>query len=189
VPISLVARIGRVSGYLNDIATAAADRRAYPGELAAPHVVRRLADEYRGAAHLLLPSGRRGDPLSRAPYRFAAIHAIELYLNAFLLKQSIEPSVVRRMQHDLSARTTLAIDSGLRLRKRTEAHLHDMTGNREYLVTRYGPELTATMSQINRLTATLDEVAKKVTAAVPNPAGPAGATSATRNTQGERATG
>ena len=49
-------------------------------------------------------------------------------------------------------------------------HLHAMTGNREYLVTRYGPEMTATVSQVNRLTATLDEVAKKVTAAVPNPA-------------------
>ena len=170
---------------MNDIALAAAGRRTYPGELAAPHVVRRLADEYRSAAHLLLPTGRRRDPLSRAPYRFAAIHAIELYLNAFLLKQSVEPSVVRRMQHDLSARTKLAIDSGLRLRKRTEAHLHDMTGNREYLITRYGAELTATMSQINRLTATLDEVAKKVTVAVPNPAGSAGTSSATRNAQGE----
>lgn len=143
--------------------------QSYPGELAAPHMIRRLADEYRSAAHVLLPHGRRGDPVSRAPYRFAAIHAIELYLNAFLLKQGHEPRVVRGMQHHLSDRTRLAIESGLRLRKRTEAHLHAMTGNREYLVTRYGPEMTATASQINRLTATLDEVAKKVSAAVPNP--------------------
>ena len=170
MPISLVARIGRVPGYLNDIAITAAGRQAYPGEFAAPYMIRRLADEYRSAAHLLLPHGRRGDPLSRAPYRFAAIHAIELYLNAFLLKQGHEAGVVRGMQHHLSARTHLAIESGLRLRKRTETHLHAMTGNREYLVTRYGPEMTATVSQINRLAATLDEVAKKVTAAVPNPA-------------------
>lgn len=162
-----------------------AGRRTYPGELAAPHVVRKLADEYCSAAHLLLSIGRRGDPLSRAPCRFAAIHAIELYLNAFLLKQSVEPNVVRRMQHDLSARTKLAINSGLKLRKRTEAHLHDMTGNREYLVTRYDAELTATMSQINRLTATLDEVAKKVTVAVPDPAGSAGASPTARNAQRE----
>jgi len=38
-----------------------------------------------------------------------------------------------------------------------------MAGNREYLVTRYGPEMAATISQINRLTATLEEVANKVT--------------------------
>ncbi|WP_292657903.1 hypothetical protein [Mesorhizobium sp.] len=31
------------------------------------------------------------------------------------------------------------------------------------MITRYGPELAATASQINRLTATLEEVAVKVT--------------------------
>jgi hypothetical protein len=41
-----------------------------------------------------------------------------------------------------------------------------MMGNREYLVTRYGPEMTSTASQINRLTATLEEVAIKVTKVV-----------------------
>jgi hypothetical protein len=41
-----------------------------------------------------------------------------------------------------------------------------MVGNREYLVTRYGAEMTSTVSQINRLTATLDEVANKVTAMI-----------------------
>ena len=54
------------------------------------------------------------------------------------VKQGREAGVVRGMQHHLSARTHLAIESGLRLRKRTETHLHAMTGNREYLVTRYG---------------------------------------------------
>ena len=44
-----------------------------------------------------------------------------------------------------------------------------MAGNREYLVTRYGPEMTATTSQINRLTATLDEVANKVSAMMSTP--------------------
>jgi hypothetical protein len=67
------------------------------------------------------------------------------------------------MQHDLAARAELAIACGLRLKKRTTAHLNAMTGNREYLVTRYGPEMTTTISQINRLTATLEEVANKVT--------------------------
>lgn len=70
------------------------------------------------------------------------------------------------MHHNLAARTELAIAYGLRLRKLTAAHLSAMDGNREYLVTRYGPEMAATVSQINRLTATLEEVASKVTAAI-----------------------
>lgn len=38
--------------------------------------------------------------------------------------------------------------------------------SREYLITRYGPELASTLSQINRLSATLEEVATKVRLAV-----------------------
>lgn len=100
----------------------------------------------------------------------SAIHAIELYLNALLLFRGQETSRIRGLQHDLAARTEMAIANGLQLRKRTAAHLSAMAGNREYLVTRYGPEMTATISQINRLTATLDEVANKVAAmmAAPN---------------------
>ena len=75
-----------------------------------------------------------------------------------------ETSRIRGLQHSLAARSEMAIASGLQLRKRTAAHLSAMAGNREYLVTRYGPEMTATISQINRLTATLDEVANKVSA-------------------------
>jgi len=129
-----------------------------------------LAEEYRKAAHLLLQLGRRGDPLSRAPCRLSAIHAIELYLNALLLFMGQETTRIRGLQHNLAARSEMAIANGLQLRKRTAAHLSAMAGNREYLVTRYGPEMTATISQINRLTATLDEVANKVSAmmAVPN---------------------
>jgi hypothetical protein len=37
-----------------------------------------------------------------------------------------------------------------------------VTRDREYLVSRYGPEDFATLSEINRLVATLDEVASKV---------------------------
>ena len=134
---------------------------SYPGELATPDQVRRLADEYRNAAHHLLTLGRRGEPLSRAPFRFAAIHAIDLYLNAFLLHRGQDAAVVRGLQHNLAGKTDLAIESRLALRQRTIAHLHSMTTNREYLVTRYGPETTATTFQVNRLKATLDEVARK----------------------------
>ncbi|MDB5460335.1 MAG: hypothetical protein JWO72_2076 [Caulobacteraceae bacterium] len=70
------------------------------------------------------------------------------------------------MQHNLAARTELAIASGLRLRLRTAAHLRALAENREYLMTRYEPERTGTASQMNRLAATLEEVAMKVTAVI-----------------------
>jgi hypothetical protein len=141
----------------------AASQKLYPGELATPDEIRLLADEYRKAAHLLQQLGRAGKPLSMAPFRLSAIHAIELYLNALLLHRGYVPADIRRMQHDLAERTDLAIASGLTLRSRTAAHLNALAENREYLVTRYGPELSKTASQVNRLEATLEEIARKVT--------------------------
>lgn len=68
------------------------------------------------------------------------------------------------MQHNLAARTSLAIEKGLVLRKRTAAHLAAMHETREYLILRYGPEIISRMSQINRLSATLEEVSQRVRA-------------------------
>ena len=135
----------------------------YPGELATAKDIRLLADHYRKAAHLLQPMGQPGDPLSRAPFRLAAIHAIELYLNALLLHRGLDPRQIRGMQHDLALRAQLANSSGLHLRARTAAHLRTVAEQREYLATRYGPGSPHAPSQINRLAATLDEVARKVT--------------------------
>lgn len=91
-----------------------------------------------------------------------AIHAIELYLNVYLLHVGLKADEIRGMQHDLSARADLVVVKGLKLRKLTEAHLNNLAGNREYLVLRYDPGWKASASQINRLTATLDEIARKV---------------------------
>lgn len=137
-------------------------QQPYPGETAAPERILLLADEYRRAAHLLRQSGRPSEPLSQAPFRLVTIHAIELYLNALLLHRGHPPSQVRGLQHDLAQRAELAVAGGLKLRSRTAAHLAAIARNREYLVIRYGPELNGTSSRINRLTATLDELAKKV---------------------------
>lgn len=131
--------------------------------MATPGEICLLAEEYRKAAHLLRQLGRAGEPLSRSPFRLSAIHAIELYLNALLLHRGYGPGEIRRMQHDLAERTDLAVAGGLRLRSRTASHLKSLAKSREYLVTRYGPELSGTASQINRLEATLEEVARKVT--------------------------
>jgi len=72
---------------------------------------------------------------------------------------------VRGLQHDLATRTDLAIAAGLNLRRRTILHLRGLSETREYLITRYDPGLSAA-SQLNRLAATLEEVAEKVTAIV-----------------------
>ena len=144
----------------------ATDSDTYPGTLATPAQIRELADAYCSAAHLLLGAGERRKPLTRAPFRLSAIHAIELYLNAFLLTHGRTATEVRGLRHDLRARTELAIAAGLRLRVKTIEHLKNLHESREYLVMRYGPELAATASQINRLTATLEEVAHKVTASI-----------------------
>ncbi|QNA84461.1 hypothetical protein G4G27_11015 [Sphingomonas sp. So64.6b] len=141
--------------------------KEYPGALATPAQFRELADEYRDAALLLLAASERRRPLSRAPFRLSAIQAIELYLNAYLLAHGHDAAEVRKLQHDLGARTELAAAAGLKLRQKTAEHLKTLHQNREYLVTRYGPELASQTSQINRLTATLDEVGRKVGATFP----------------------
>lgn len=138
------------------------DATLYPGALAGPRELLQLAAEYHAAAELLATRGRRKEPISRAPYRLAAIHAIELYLNAFLLHCGLDQGRVRGLQHDLAARTDLSLEHGLQLRKRTAAHLRAMTEGREYLVSRYGPEPSSSLSQLNRLSATMAEVAAKV---------------------------
>lgn len=134
----------------------------YPGETATPEQVRLLADEYCRAAHLLQQQGRAGEPISRAPFRLCAIHATELYLNAFLLHCGLTAADLRRMGHDVAARAERARAKGLVLRANTSAHLNQLVECREYLVTRYDTERSARPSHSNRMLATLDELARKV---------------------------
>jgi hypothetical protein len=137
-------------------------RSAFPGDLATPEEVLRLADSYRQAA---LGVGGTWNA-RRSCFAFAlperGDHAIELYLNALLLRAGHPPSLIRGLRHDFSARADLAITCGLLFRRRTAAHLRMIAATREHLVTRYGPELTSTLTQLNRLAATLDEIATKV---------------------------
>lgn len=138
----------------------------YPGSDASPGELIVLADFYRTAAHRLLdpaPPVRR--PEEQAPGRLLAIHAVELYLNAFLLAVGQPHQWLRGCQHDLRPRVELVKAKGLVLRRRTMAHLVGMSAEREYLTVRYDPRCDA--PQLNRLIATLDEVAAKVGLRVP----------------------
>lgn len=105
--------------------------------------------------------GRRSEPLSFAPFRLTAIHAAELYLSALLVHGGRSVADVRALGHDVAARANLASELGLKLRKRTLQHLGALRESREYLVSRYGVE-TRSLSQVNRLIATLEELSEKV---------------------------
>lgn len=133
----------------------------YPGEAATAADLRALAEEYRRAAVLVRTLGRRGEAISRAPFRLLAIQAVELYLTAFLVGRGRDAASVRALGHDLARRADLAAALGLVLRVRTRAHLGALGSGREYLASRYAPERAADASQLNRLAATLEEVARR----------------------------
>ncbi len=135
----------------------------------------RLADSYHAAALALLGSAGAPDAAARAPARFCAVHAIELYLDAFLRGLGESPGRLRAHGHDLRLRAALAIDCGLALRRKTALHLIRLTRDREHLALRYGPSRAVQVCEINRLAASLEEIARKVRAAAT-----AGASGSTR---------
>ena len=126
----------------------------------APEILR-LAESYRVAAQAMRDSGSPGGRRASAPYRLLTIHALELYLNALLRHAGMDDRQVRGMGHSLAARAAKAEGVGLRLRPAAAAHLGTLTGRREYMLARYGPIEDAEVSEITRLAATLDEVARK----------------------------
>lgn len=144
----------------------AATMADYPGSAVHPSDVIALADEYRTAALHLLSKGQKGKPLTRTPARLCAVHAIELYLNAYLLARGLRSEAVRAMFHDLHLKTGESVALGLCLRRRTVAHLEKLTQSREYLVVRYAPTELLSLTEVNRVFATLDEIARKVRAAL-----------------------
>ncbi|MEJ1116906.1 hypothetical protein V9K92_00225 [Phyllobacterium sp. CCNWLW109] len=118
-----------------------------------------LATQYQDATNKL---GESFSKPSQIPLRLLAIHAMELYLNAFLLAKGVDPATIRNLRHDLGARTRMASDAGLILRKRTVAHLARLSESNEYHLIRYAPVLLSALSQLNRVMATLDELSRKV---------------------------
>ncbi len=139
----------------------------YPGSKATVGQLLSLADEYFKAAHGLRTQVSKINPhTSSAPVRLCAIHAVETYLNAFLIFHDLSPEGVRGLQHNLAQRTEMAVKKGLKLKVKTYAHLVQLNDRREYLVVRYGPELVSSLSELNRVFATLKEISGKVSAAI-----------------------
>jgi hypothetical protein len=118
-----------------------------------------LSRQFEEAA-MAYPKAAKG--LAWSPYRWMAIHALELSFNALLLHNCLDAKEVRGMQHDLLARLNLATSFGLKLRQRTAQHIAVLTETREYVLHRYVPAKSLTSSQLNRVFATTHEVGKKV---------------------------
>lgn len=118
-----------------------------------------LATQYKEAATKL---GETLPKSNHLPRRLLALHAIELYLIAVLLAKGFDWKTVHSLQHDLAEQTRLAVKAGLVLRNHTMAHLATLSSSRDYHIVRYAPELMNTLSQANRVTATLEEISKKV---------------------------
>lgn len=144
----------------------AASSASYPGSAASAWQILSLAHHYYNSCIHLMIRFEGEEAHALAPARLLAIHAIELYLNALMLDAGDTPQMIRGLQHDLAGRAQRAIECGLLLRQKTANHLARLTSSREYIVARYGPELTGSQSELNRLTATLKEVSERVSAIV-----------------------
>jgi hypothetical protein len=134
----------------------------YPGELASAQETLDLANEYRGAAETLWPTGEKLAANLRAPYRLLGIHSVELYLNALLRFGGLATPQIRGLQHNLADRSARMREHGVVLRNRTLKHLETLTVSREYLHVRYDSERRVKMTELNALAATLNDVARKV---------------------------
>lgn len=139
-----------------------ASRAGYPGSAASAWQILSLAHEYHNSCTHLMIRFEGEEPQALAPARLLAIHAIELYLSAFMLDAGDTPKMVRGLQHDLAGRARRAVACGLVLRSKTADHLTRLTSGREYVAARYGPELVRSQSELSRLTATLKEVSERV---------------------------
>lgn len=148
---------------LGDAAVAA---RPYPGSEATVGQLLSLADQFYVAAMTL--TANPANYAALAPTRFCAIHAIEIYLNAFLRFRDVPIKQLRGLQHDLAERMGMAISAGLFLRAKTREHILRMNDRREYLVVRYGPEQSNDLSEMNRVLATLKDVSSKIRATILN---------------------
>ncbi len=111
---------------------------AYAGEAGGARGVLKLAKQYQDAANKL---GEGSPKSSQIPRHLLALHAIELYLNAFWLAKGVDLPTIRGLRHDLGERVRIASEAGLVLRKRTVTHLGMLSASNEYHIVRYAPSL------------------------------------------------
>lgn len=126
-----------------------------------------LTERYKDAAIKLCEASLKSNHVSR---RLLALHSIALYFNVLLLAKGINHKTIRRFRLDLGEQARIAINLGIALRKRTSAHFVTLSLSNEYQVIWYAPTLIATLSQLSRVMATLDELSQKVRRLLKKPA-------------------
>lgn len=109
---------------MNDMTSGAPD---YPGDEATVDEILDYAEAYFAASRTLFERARNGKPQVRAPARLCAIHATELYLNAFLRARGESSKNIRARMHNLADEHFI---SELRLRRKTGLHLQELSHRR-----------------------------------------------------------
>jgi hypothetical protein len=146
----------------------------YPGDTATPKQLRKLADKYfcaAKAAHAAAGNeSKKARKLSLAPARFLQIHAIELLMNAWLLRAGVTSEAVRGMQHSFQKRIEEGKKRGLCLPEATIEHLARIDSAREYVVVRYDPSHNGWLSEPTRLEKSLQDIREAVDKAFAAPA-------------------
>jgi hypothetical protein len=145
------------------MASQGATEKSHPGDGMDARSTLALAAEFAQASKALRSLGRNKNLESFAPFRLAALHSIELYLAAYLRLHGLDNSELRSTGHRLCEKLERASQHGLLLRKKTQKHLSSLTESREYLIVRYDTTMLPLLTKINRLEATRDELAAKVT--------------------------
>lgn len=125
---------------------------------AMPQDVLDLAGKYAEAAEYLFAEHRRSKPGLNLPARLCALHAMELYLHAFLRFRGATAKQIRARNHGLwheEFNLCLGLDA------KTCQHLQDLTNGREYLSVRYPLEPDRQPCPLNRMERTLEAIREK----------------------------
>jgi HEPN domain-containing protein len=131
----------------------------YPGDHIDGVALLGMAKSYHEAADRLraaLTPCKNGD---YAPWRLLALHAIELYLSAAMLRHDHDMAVVRSSSHDLEKKLNLLLKDGMRFSEKTCHVLRLVSQDRHYVRARYAPDMVKEMMPITRLNAALSDVA------------------------------
>jgi hypothetical protein len=126
--------------------------------LASPQAVLDLAGNYRAAADHLFAAFRNGNRQFDLPARLCALHAVELYLHAFLRFRGVACGHIKARHHNLWHEEFC---HRLELDAKTSQHLKDLSENREYRAVRYPDGQQARLSQTNRMARTLGAIREK----------------------------
>ncbi len=133
-------------------ATAQADTEATPQDVLA------VAGSYAEAADHLFAQHRTAKPDLNMPARLCALHAVELYLHAFLRFRGASAKQIRARSHSLWHEE---FNKVLDLDPKTRQHLQDLSSERVYVSVRYPIDHVSRPCPINRMERTLEAVREK----------------------------